>query len=225
MTDPTTRFSSPPPRSPAHETSSNWGPVIRVIAREVLLPYLVYLALHSAGVSSLLSLAAGAAMAVLLMATDAARKGRPNALTAIVLLTLVLSIVVSLISGNARVTLARDCLITGGLGAVFLGSLLRPRPLLYQLLAPLASPRLPGGEPEFQRRYDESARLRSVLTFSTIVWGLVLLADAGLRLTAVLVLPVSEAATAATVLTIATVVVLVAWLRFYVPRDVLTASS
>jgi len=205
--------------------SSDWGPVIRVIAREVLLPYLVYLALHSSGVSNLLALAAGAGVAMLVMAADAARKGRPGALTAIVLLTLVLSIVVSLISGNARVTLARDCLITGGLGAVFLGSLLRPRPLLYHLLAPLAAARLPGGAPEFQRRYDESARLRSLLRLSTVVWGLVLLADAGLRLTAVLVLPVSEAASAATVLTIATVVVLVAWLRFYLPRDVLTATN
>lgn len=220
MTDPATSPASNPPGR-----SSNWGPVIRVIGREVLLPYLVYLALHSAGVSNLLSLAAGAAVALLVMAADAARKGRPNALAAIVVFTLVLSIVVSLISGNARVTLARDCLITGGLGAVFLGSLLRPRPLLYNLLAPLVSARLPGGEPEFRRRYDESARLRSVLTFSTVVWGLVLLADAALRLTAVLVLPVSQAATAATVLTIATVVVLVAWLRFYMPRDLLGAPG
>ena len=60
--------------------SSDWGPVIRVIAREVLLPYLVYLALHSSGVSNLLALAAGAGVAMLVMAADAARKGRPGAL-------------------------------------------------------------------------------------------------------------------------------------------------
>jgi hypothetical protein len=197
---------------------AGWSTVARVIAREVVLPYVVYLALHSAGVSNLLALAAGAAAAVLIMAASAVRHERPTALTGIVLLSLILSIVVSLISGNARVTLARDCLITGGFGVVLLASLTRRRPLLFYVLAPLAAPRLPGGESEFQRRFDESATLRSTLTLSTLVWGLVLLADAALRLTAVLVLPVTAAATAATVLTIITVIVLVSWLRFYLPR-------
>ena len=199
--------------------------VARTIAREVLLPYLVYLALHSSGVSNLLALTAGAAVAVVMMLARAARRERPTALTAIVLLTLILSIAVSLISGNARVTLARDCLITGGLGVVLLGSLACRRPLLFHLLAPLAGPRLPGGEAEFARRFDTSARLRSALILSTVVWGVVLLGDAALRLAAVLLLPVSSAATAATVLTIATVVVLVGWLRFYLPRRVLTGTG
>jgi hypothetical protein len=57
-----------------------------------------------------------------------------------------------------------------------------------------------------------------------VVWGLVLLADAGLRLAAVLVLSVTTAATAATVLTIATVLVLVGWLRFYLPRRLRSAD-
>ena len=215
ITPPDVTCQAPAPSSGA----SAWSTVAPVIIREVLLPYAVYLALHSAGVSSLLALIAGASAAVVITTASAARSRRVTALAGIVLLTLILSIIVSLISGNARVTLARDCLITGGLGIIMLGSLTRQRPLLFHLLAPLSAPRFAGGEPEFERHYDESPTLRSALMLSTIVWGLVLLADAALRLTAVLVLPVTDAATAATLLTIVTVLTLVGWLRFYLPRQ------
>jgi hypothetical protein len=213
---------NPPSARPSG--ASGWGPVARVVVRDVLLPYLVYLALHAAGLSNVLALAAGATVAALILVADAARNRRMNALTTIVLLTLILSVVVSLISGNARVTLARDCLITGGLGVIFLGSLTRRRPLLFHLLAPLAAPRLAGGPAAFQSRFEASADLRSALRVTTAVWGAVLLADAALRLAAVLLLPTTDAATAATVLTIATVLVLVGWLRFYLPRRLRAAS-
>jgi hypothetical protein len=198
--------------------------VAGVLARDVLLPYGVYLALHLAGLSNLLALIAGAAVALLVAVTSAVRQRRLNALTLIVLVTLVLSIVVSLITGNARVTLARDCVITGGLGVVFLASLARHRPVLFHVLAPLAGARLPGGEAGFAERYETSAELRSALRVTTAVWGAVLLADAALRLAAVALLPVTDAATAATALTIATVVVLVGWLRFYLPRRLRAAT-
>jgi hypothetical protein len=195
---------------------------VRVLVRDVLTPYFAYLALHSAGVSDLLALAAGAVTAVLIVLADMAQHRRLNALPTIVLLTLVLSIIVSLISGNARVTLARDCLITGGLGVAFLGSLTRNRPLLYHLLAPLAAARREGGRAAFEREFDHSGDLRRALRFSTVVWAAVLLADAALRLSAVLLLSVTDAATAATVLTIVTVLTLVGWLRFYLPRRLRT---
>jgi hypothetical protein len=195
-----------------------WGPVARVLARDVLLPYVVYLGLRAAGVSNLRALVGGAVVALLLVVVDAIRRRRLNALSLLVMLTLVLSVVVALISGNARVTLARDCVITGGLGLLFLASLLRHHPVLYQVLAPLAAARSPDGEAGFAARYEQSPDLRAALRVTTAVWGVVLLADAALRLTAVALLPVPDAATAATALTIATVVVLVGWLRFYLPR-------
>lgn len=189
-----------------------------MVLRDVLLPYLVYLALHAVGASNLAALAAGAGVAALTVMVDIVRRRRASALTVIVLLTLVLSVAVAVISGDARVTLARDCLITGGLGVVFLASLARRRPLLFDLLAPLVAAKQSGGRAGFEQRYDQSPELRSALRTTTAVWALVLLADAVLRLSAVLLLPVAAAATAATGLTITTVVVLVGWLRFYLPR-------
>jgi hypothetical protein len=198
--------------------AAGWAPVARVVLRDVLLPYLVYLALHAAGVTNLFALAAGAGLAVVIVIADAVRDRRINVLTLIVLLTLVLSVVVSLISGNARVTLARDCVITAGLGIVLLGSLTRRRPLLFHLLAPLMTAHHLDNDITFDRRFERSPDLRATLRISTAVWGFVLLADACLRLTAVALLSVSAAASAATILTIATVVILVGWLRFYLPR-------
>ncbi len=199
-----------------------WQPVIRVLARDVLLPFVVYLALHFGGLSNLRSLIAAAIVAVAITVIDSTRRGRPTTLTLIVLLTLVLSIVVALISGNARVTLARDCLISAGLGTAFLVSLTRPRPLLYQLLAPLAAARLDpadrhAGDRLFRSRYDDTPHMRHALRVSTLAWGIVLLTDATLRLVAVLSLSVSAAASAATALTIITVIILIGSLRFYLP--------
>ena len=204
--------------SPTASGPTGWGSVALVLARDVLPPYLVYVVLHAAGMSNLLALTAGAVVALVILLADAVRNRRLNALTLIVLVTLVLSLVVALISGNARLILARDCLITGGLGLLFLGSLGRHRPLLYYLLAPLADARNPSPANRFADRYDQSTDLRSALRLTTAVWGIVLLIDAALRIAAVLLLPVAAAATAAALLTIATVIVLVGWLRFYLPR-------
>ena len=206
------------------EAGSVWAPVARVLARDVLLPYVAYLGLRAAGVSNLRALVGGAVVALLLVVVDAIRRRRLNALSLVVMLTLVLSVVVALISGNARVTLARDCVITGGLGLLFLASLLRHHPVLYHLLAPLAAARSSEGEAGFAARYEHSPDLRAALRVTTAVWGVVLLADAALRLAAVALLPVPDAATAATALTIATVVVLVGWLRFYLPRRLRAAT-
>lgn len=181
--------------------------------------------LHAGGLSNLLALACGAGLSALIVVADMAWHRRVNALALIVLLTLVLAVIVSLISGNARVTLARDCVITGGLGLVFLGSLTRRRPLVFHLLAPLVAVREPGGRPAFDHRFDHSPELRSALRVTTAVWGVVLLGDAALRLLAVVLLSVTAAATAATALTITTMVILVGWLRFHLPRRVRTAPA
>jgi hypothetical protein len=215
----------PPAASPRMSSASTLAPVARVLARDVVLPYLAYLGLHALGVSNVLALAAGAVVSAAVVAGEMVRHRRVDALALIVLVTLILAVVVSLISGNARVTLARDCLITGGLGVMFLASLTRRRPLVFHLLAPLAAARDPRGRAGVEDRFQGSSELRSVLRVSTAVWGLLLLADGLLRLLAALLLPVPQAATAATVLTIATVAVLVGWLRFYLPPRIQAGHS
>lgn len=201
------------------------APVVRVLVRDVVLPYLAYVVLHTAGVANVWALAGGAAVSLAMVVLDAARSRHVNALGLIVLVTLVLAVVVSLISGNARVTLARDCVITGGLGLIFLGSLVRGRPLVYHVLARFDAARGPSGQGRLAERWQNDPQVRSSLRITTLVWGLVLLADATLRLIAVLVLPVPEAAAMATVLTILTVVVLVGFLRFYLPRHAREATA
>jgi hypothetical protein len=87
--------------------------------------------------------------------------------------------------------------------------------LAHDVLAPY-----PGVEERFQRSPD----LRAALRVTTIVCGLALIADALLRLLAALLLPVSQAATAVTALTVATVVIMIGWLRFYVPHRAQTGE-
>lgn len=109
--------------------------------------------------------------------------------------------------------LARDAVITGGLGVVFAGSALTSKPLLFLLLRSLTA-----SDPDrLEGRWASSAPFRSAIKVTTALWGACLLGDALLRLVVVYTLPVATAAAAVTALTVATVLVLLALLRWYLP--------
>ncbi len=205
-------MSSPSPTPSATTPGSAMRRVVPLLVRDVGVPYVAYLALHSAGWSNVAALAAGAAVFAALVVLGMARERRPNALGLVVFATLILAIVVTLITGNARVALARDAVVAGGLGAVFLGSLLVGKPLMYHL-AQAMSP-----DTRLAARWAGSAGFRSTMRVVSLVWGLGLLADAGIRVGLALSLPVPAAATAISALTFVTVLGLVAWMLWYVRR-------
>lgn len=189
--------------------------VLPGLLRDAVGPYVVYLVLHAAGWSSLRALVAGAVVSAVLVALDLARSRRFNALSAVVLLALLLAIAVTAITGDARVALARDAVITAGLGVAFLLSLAGDRPLMFHLMRSVSAGTGPDGASAFEDRVRRSARLGASLRVVTAVWGAGLLVDAGLRLLLAMTLPVSTAATAVTILTVATVLVLLSWMQRY----------
>lgn len=185
-----------------------------VLVRDVAGPYLVYLALHDlAGWTNLSALVGASVAAAALVLLGLVRSRQLDPLAGIVLLTTLAGVVVALRTGDARATLARESVVSGALGIAFVLSLLR-RPLLFSMLWALR-----GGEDgpaEGWRR--ATPRQRSAMRTGTVVVGAVLVLDALLRVTAVLLLPVSTAAGVVTALTIATVVVIVGWMRWFLPR-------
>lgn len=179
------------------------------LLREVGIPYLTYLGLHSMGWSNLAALVASAVVSGVLVVLGMVREHRIGGLGLVVLITLILSIVVTLITGDARVALARDAVVTGGLGLAFLGSVLIGKPLMFHLLRTMAA------DAGFSRRWDESADFRWTLRVVSLVWGVGLLLDAAARVVLALTLPVATAATAISGLTLVTVVVLLSWMLWF----------
>ena len=115
------------------------------------------------------------------------RSRRVDALSLLVLLGIGLSLLAYLGGGSVRLLQLREKLVTIVVGLVFLGSAAIGKPLMYELIRAFLARR---NDPELQQ--VESARnvgaFRRAMTIMTLVWGVGLLADAGLSIALVFVL-------------------------------------
>ncbi len=76
---------------------------------------------------------------------------------------------------------------------VALGSLASPRPLMFRLARAYGSGRDPAAEAKWDARW-EFPQFRSALRRLTVIWGVVLLAEAALRFWVIVALPSAHAA-------------------------------
>ena len=122
-------------------------------------------------------------------AIEFARNRRIDALSALVLLGMALSLLAILGGGSARFLQLREKLVTVVIGFVFLGSAAIGRPLMRELVrAHLAR----AGDPGLQQveTLKDDSGFRAVMTLMTLVWGFGLLADAAVSIALVWVLPI-----------------------------------
>lgn len=155
----------------------------------VLLPWLIYQALTSQGVSTINALMATAVvpLATTLYGWLSAR--RVEALGIMTLAFVAVGLVTSLLSGDPFFYLIKESLLTGVWGLVLLGSLLAARPLTFYFGRQFMA----GGDPTRAAWYDslwQRPQFRALQRWSCIMWGLGLVAEALLRVLLVLVLPI-----------------------------------
>lgn len=192
--------------------------VAPVLIRDVVLPYAVYYFVHKLGVSNVSSLAAGGAVNVFFTLRGLIRERRVEPLGLIIMITFALGIVASYLTGDARFALAKDSLLTGGVGIAFLLSLLARRPVMYLMIRQMITHGDKAMAAVIDARWDSSAAFRSSQRLMTAVWGAGLMADAVIRLIVISIVSVSTGAAASTAILLATFVVLIAWTRLYLPR-------
>jgi len=98
----------------------------------------------------------------------------------LVLAELVISVVITLVSSDPRFVLARPAVYTA-IAGVYMFTTVRAKPFMMQITRPIAA----GGDPvradAFDRAWSASARFRAAERAMTISLGLVLLAEAVLR--------------------------------------------
>jgi hypothetical protein len=160
---------------------------IRDIAINAVLPYGTYLVLTGRGVPVVPALAAGAVFPVVACIVGFVRERRVQALGVIVILAAVASAIAALYFTSPFLTLAKGSLITGTIGLLFLGSLLRPRPLVFYLAA---TGQDAAGRQRADALWDTAPQYRSVMRRLTVIWGIALLAEGALRLVLILLLPI-----------------------------------
>ncbi len=117
------------------------------------------------------------------------RERRLNAFAALVLAVNAVGFVLSTVTGDVRLMLAKESAGSGVVGAAVLVSVLAGRPLMTVALKPWVTKGAPERTAAWERLSLRSARFRRAeLTFSA-VWGTALLAEAVARVVGVYTLP------------------------------------
>ena len=137
----------------------------------VALPWLAYrLAFPHWG--QLGALIASALPLLAWMSWDLLRYHHFDALSALVLVGIVLSILARLIGGDARMQLIEDPMVSGMVGASFLASLALRRPLVFYLARSTMSREDPRSAESFEKHWRERPTLAAYIRLMTLVWGL-----------------------------------------------------
>lgn len=189
--------------------TTSWATVAASLGWDVALPFAVYLALSAAGWSAVTALAAAGGVALVRAVLVRVRSGVFGALPLLLCGKFGLGVVAAVITGDARLVLAKDAAVTACLGLVFLATLAARRPALYLVRRGL------GGEPSaWEARWESSAPFRALHRALTRTWGLVLLGEAAVRVALALALPLDLAALVVPLLGALTILALVAWTQW-----------
>lgn len=165
---------------------------------DLVVPLVVYGVLSLGELPATWSLAGAAAVPGVRIAVRAVRRRRMNGLAFFVLCSLIAGVILTLLTGNARLAIAREAVITVVLGAVLIGSLATRRPATYYLIRSLRGP-------DVEAQWQQLPSLRRDLRSLTAVIGALCLLDAALRVLIAYTLPLHSAGTLVHLLPIALV--------------------
>jgi len=151
-------------------------------------PTALFYGLRAAGVDQWWALFLSAVPPVVKSIASVIRRGKVDALGLFTLSILALSVLTSFLSGSPRFMLAKDGWLTGAAGIWILGTLAR-KPFIHQFVRSV-SPAEAAEKADINWR--DSPTYRHVLRVVTAVWGVGLLADAGVRVVLAYSLPVDR---------------------------------
>ncbi|WP_273945094.1 VC0807 family protein [Burkholderia pseudomallei] len=110
-----------------------------------------------------------------------ARFRRMDALSALVLFGIVLSIAAALAGGSARMLLMRESLASGAIGVAFLASLALRKPLVFHLARATLAREARDGAARLDALWAERPAFVASMRLMTLVWGCGLVAENLLR--------------------------------------------
>ncbi|HEX3541125.1 MAG TPA: VC0807 family protein [Acidimicrobiales bacterium] len=188
------------------------------VVAEGALPYVTYLVLHGQGVGTVDALAAGAVFPVAFLGYHFARRRRLDGLGVIILATIVAGTGLALLSGNSRLYLVKESLLTGAFGVFLLGSLLAPRPFMFYSGRRFATDGSPAGLAAWDSYWPKSPTFRRSQRVMTLVWGVAFLGEAALRIVAAYTLDPSTVVALSAIVPLAVVGLLMMWTFGYARR-------
>lgn len=163
----------------------------------------------AAGLSAPYAMTAGAVPLVIGVSVTLARRRRVDGFALLVIVEVAAGIVVGLVSGDPRFVLARSSVYVALAGVFALVSCFGRRPFMMTVSKPMAVAGDPDRAEAFERAAVGSARFRRIETIMTAGLGVVLLAEAVLRVAVVYAYPIDQAAKAGALSQVPAIVLIV----------------
>ncbi|WP_394362496.1 VC0807 family protein [Amycolatopsis sp. SB7-3] len=185
---------------------------------DVTVPVVVYYVLLAFGWSSGSALvAATIAIGVLVLAV-AVKERKVDGFGVFVLVVCAVTLLVSLVSGDERLLLAKDPFTSGLAGIAFLGSLAFGKPVTFFISRRIRA-LTPARRLGWDRLYDTEPEFRKLHRVSTGGWGAVLVAESAARLVLIYLLPASVMVGLSTAIELTAITGVVAWTVWYRRRS------
>lgn len=181
---------------------------------DVILPVATFNVLISLGVPTLAALALGGIFPAISIAHGYAKTRQLEPLGIIVLGLLAIGTAASLVSGSVFFAVVKDSFLTASFGLLCLGSLFAERPLAFYIIRQFLS----GHDPALNQWWNglwEGAMFRRMNRIITIVWGVVVVAEAIARVLLALVVTPAMVVTISPVLAFGVAIGLSVWTRSY----------
>lgn len=190
-------------------------PLVWMLLWDVGAPLAAYYGLRALGVADLQALLFGALLAALRVVWTFLRTRSFNGFAGLMAALLGVGLVLTFVSGDSRFLLVKESFATGAAALVLLASCLGRTPLLLVVVREGANE---AKRQEIDRLCAEIPAFRNAFRRMTVVWGVVLLAEAVLRVPLVYLLPVDAMIGLSIVLLAVVVVALSAWTSWYAGR-------
>ena len=191
----------------ARTSSGRRADALRPLVIDVALPLGVYYLLSHLGLSTVDALLGGSVVPAARTVFGVVRDRRLNVLAALILAVNLAGIALTFLTGDPRLMLAKEGVVSSAIGLAMLGSLVVGRPLMTIKIKPMLARAREGYAAAFERLSATSPRFRTLERTLTAVWGVLLLADSVLRVIGAFTLPVSTMVWLGPVLLIGTIAI------------------
>jgi microcompartment protein CcmK/EutM len=188
-------------------TNQPGSSLLKTLAIEIAVPTAVYYGLHSLGASVFLSLALSGLVPLARTLYQFAKDRSLNGLAVVVLVTNVVGMLLTFVSGDARLMIAKDSIGSGITGLVILASAFTAAPIMTKTMRPFLTRGKQENEAAWER-LSGTAKFQQILRRSSVVWGIGFVLESTARVVGAFVLPVETMVWLSTVLFLGTFAVM-----------------
>ncbi|MFJ7211481.1 VC0807 family protein [Amycolatopsis sp. NPDC098790] len=168
---------------------TNNGSPLKSLAIDIAVPIGVYYGLHALGVSVFLSLALSGVVPLARTLQQFAKHRTLNGLALVVLVTNVVGMLLTFVSGDARMMIAKDSLGSGITGLVILASAFTAAPIMTKTIQPFLTRGKAENEAAWER-LSGTAPFEKIMRHTSIIWGIGFVLESAARIVGAFTLPI-----------------------------------